>query len=284
MAIVAMAAILLSVVAPSPSGAARTDTDYDDVTSSNRTAQIRMTGSSSGCASLSVDIEIRLKNVTSQGADIDAIRVRNRTTSAITFWSLQGRSGGFNGSGPEIAANSWSAWMSTHPVWNYQLFNKRIQWYSNGVSDAMIFGFYTRQSGSSELNTACPMGNLARIYTGPGLKSGTITHQVERLYRAYFGRGSDQGGRNFWVERIFDGESMPSVSEHFARSGEFRRMYGSLSNTAFVNLVYRNVLGRNADAGGRNYWVGRLNRGLSRGGMMAHFSESYEFKQRTRLY
>jgi hypothetical protein len=100
---------------------------------------------------------------------------------------------------------------------------------------------------------------------------------MTRLYSAYFARLPDFGGYTFWTGRLRGGSSLKKVSDTFAASSEFQNKYGSLSNTAFVNLVYQNVLGRAPDAGGRNYWVGKLNaRSISRGSVMLNFSESSE--------
>ena len=53
--------------------------------------------------------------------------------------------------------------------------------------------------------------------------------------------------------------------------------YGALSNRAFVELVYNNVLGRQGDGGGVAHWEGQLNGGRDRGSVMVGFSESAEF-------
>ncbi len=77
------------------------------------------------------------------------------------------------------------------------------------------------------------------------------------------------------------GTTLSSVSDNFASSGEFQTMYGSLSNRDFVRRVYLNVMGREPDAAGYDYWVGLLNRGTRRGEVMVGFSESAEFRVRT---
>ncbi|MCB1030398.1 MAG: DUF4214 domain-containing protein, partial [Acidimicrobiales bacterium] len=52
---------------------------------------------------------------------------------------------------------------------------------------------------------------------------------------------------------------------------------GSLNNGQFVDLVYRNVLDRDPEASGRQYWVTRLDNGSkNRGEVMINFSESTE--------
>lgn len=102
-----------------------------------------------------------------------------------------------------------------------------------------------------------------------------------RLYTAYFRRVPDYGGLMYWYGQMFpdngsSGLVLNHVSDSFAQSPEFISTYGSLSNLAFVELVYQNVLGRAAEPGGRDYWLGRVNAGLIRGEMMIGFSESTE--------
>ena len=69
------------------------------------------------------------------------------------------------------------------------------------------------------------------------------------------------------------------ISEHFAGSAEFRALYGNLDDRQFVELVYRNVLGREADLAGRSHWLAQLAAGRPRGQIMLGFSDSEEFVQ-----
>ncbi len=107
-------------------------------------------------------------------------------------------------------------------------------------------------------------------------------HAVTRLYRAYFLRNPDHSGLTYWLNRRGEGRTLESISQSFAVSSEFVRAYGSLSNAAFVDRVYQNVLGRPADAGGTTYWKGRLDAGVSRGQVMANFSQSSEYIRQTK--
>jgi uncharacterized protein with LGFP repeats len=106
-------------------------------------------------------------------------------------------------------------------------------------------------------------------------------HAVTRLYRAYFLRNPDHSGLTYWLNRRGEGQTLASISQSFATSSEFKNRYGSLSNAAFVDRVYRNVLGRPADQGGTTYWKSRLDRGTSRGQVMANFSQSTEYRSKT---
>jgi hypothetical protein len=101
---------------------------------------------------------------------------------------------------------------------------------------------------------------------------------VARLYLAYFLRAPDYQGLQFWSGQKREGSALESISRFFAGSAEFEQRYGGLSNAAFVDLVYANVLGRVADAGGRAFWIAQLDGGLSRGALMLQFSESSEFR------
>ncbi|MCU1353441.1 MAG: hypothetical protein JWM05_2650 [Acidimicrobiales bacterium] len=100
---------------------------------------------------------------------------------------------------------------------------------------------------------------------------------VLRLYWAFFKRAPDQGGFQFWVDKVKSGSSLDVVAQAFAQSPEFKTKYGPLDDTAFVKLVYVNVLNRAADANGTAHWVDQLqHHGLKRGSMMIGFSESAE--------
>jgi len=104
---------------------------------------------------------------------------------------------------------------------------------------------------------------------------------VIRLYTAYFGRIPDGGGFKYWYNKYKAGKSLYSISDFFAKSTEFKKQYGSLSDADFVTLVYVNVLARNEDFGGQNFWRGQLESGISRGQVMAKFSESDEYNRIT---
>jgi hypothetical protein len=100
--------------------------------------------------------------------------------------------------------------------------------------------------------------------------------KVARLYAAFFDRAAETGGLEYWSARLAAGANISVVAESFARSPEFVATFGSGTHAAFVDLVYRNVLGRAPGAGDVDYWVGRIQAGKTRGWVMAAFSESAE--------
>ncbi len=117
--------------------------------------------------------------------------------------------------------------------------------------------------------------------TATGALQSSSEGQVYRLYLAYFLREPDAQGFGFWVDQVAAGADLRAASQAFAQSPEFVDTYGDLADERFVDLVYRNVLGREPDASGRASWIAALAAGLPRGELMVGFSESPEFVLQT---
>ncbi|MGV7211254.1 DUF4214 domain-containing protein [Oxalobacteraceae bacterium A2-2] len=101
--------------------------------------------------------------------------------------------------------------------------------------------------------------------------------QAYRLYQAAFDRAPDQAGVGYWIAQLDHGTSLHDVADTFVRSAEFITKYGAdTSNAAFVDLLYHNVLHRDADAGGAAFWLQVLQDGASRADVLSSFSESPE--------
>jgi len=145
-----------------------------------------------------------------------------------------------------------------------------------------------RNPTSSELSTAVadieagrrsPASLIAGLVSSSEADSKVST--VIRLYRAYFLRNPDHAGLEYWIKHRLSGWSLKQISDQFVGTPEFVHRYGSLSTAGYVDLVYRNVLGRAADSPGRSYWVGQIGSGTSRGQVMAKFSDSSEYRRTT---
>ena len=117
-----------------------------------------------------------------------------------------------------------------------------------------------------------------------GLLTSTeyANRQIEpaiRLYYAALARCPDYVGLQNWSNAISGGVlTLTGAADQFALSAEFTLKYGSLDNTGYVQQLYRNVLGREADPAGLADWVGQLNAGATRGAILVGFSESLEFQ------
>jgi hypothetical protein len=103
---------------------------------------------------------------------------------------------------------------------------------------------------------------------------------VARLYRATFLRIPDRSGLDYWIGKKRKGAKLNTIADGFARSSEFIRRYGKLSDRGYVERLYANVLGRPGDPGGVTYWTEKLTtKTRTRGQVLAGMSESNEYKR-----
>jgi len=103
--------------------------------------------------------------------------------------------------------------------------------------------------------------------------------QTYRLYKAAFNRTPDDAGLSHNVNLMDGGMSILDMASAFIGSQEFQNTYGSnVDNTAFLTLLYQNVLNRGPDDAGLAGWLSQLNSGTSREQVLFGFSESGENK------
>jgi len=100
---------------------------------------------------------------------------------------------------------------------------------------------------------------------------------VDTLYRTFFDREADAGGRATWLEALANGNSRGHVLAGFVNSVEFDNLcgrFGIIRGTMesnekaigpgvrqFVNRCYIKVLGREGEPAGVSDWTGRIARG-----------------------
>ena len=83
------------------------------------------------------------------------------------------------------------------------------------------------------------------------------------LYIAYFDRAPDAIGLSFWANALSAGTTLQEIAALFMQQDETAAIYSEdLSNGELVDMVYQNVLGREADAEGRTFWIDMLDAGL----------------------
>ena len=109
----------------------------------------------------------------------------------------------------------------------------------------------------------------------------TDSGKMFRLYNASFKRLPDPDGLRYWIGNFSSGkDDERAVASSFLASAEFKQRYGeNVSNESYVETLYINVLGRDYDQAGYNYWLGNLNNGVeTRYELLLGFSESAENK------
>lgn len=101
--------------------------------------------------------------------------------------------------------------------------------------------------------------------------------QAWRMYRAAFDRTPDNPGLGYWIKALDGHVTLRDLADSFIKSTEFAQLYGdNPSNAAFVARLYNNVLHREGEQAGVDYWVGVLDRGEARANVLANFSEGAE--------
>lgn len=98
---------------------------------------------------------------------------------------------------------------------------------------------------------------------------------VYRLYDAVFDRPAD-AGLDFWVDEMSEGATEETVAQAFLDSPEYADVYGGASDEALIDLLYENVLGREADETGKDYWLEQLEGSLEQDDLLLIFTESAE--------
>lgn len=117
------------------------------------------------------------------------------------------------------------------------------------------------------------------------LALGVNTDQafLYRLYDAAFDRVPDEGGFNYWSNRMMQGDiGRYDLAAHFIKVDEYTSRYGdNQAPDRFVDALYHNIFGRDPDQGGRDYWTGRLHDGTSQREVFNSFVDSDEHKALT---
>lgn len=145
---------------------------------------------------------------------------------------------------------------------------------SGASRSTVVLGF----SESLEFKKSTIMSASA-FETVPG--AGDAADEVFRLYQATLDRAPDFAGLQGWTDALAAGTPLVNITNGFVASKEFQKTYGSLNDTAFVNLLYQNVLNRDADPTGLSGWIDQLNGGTSRAQVVNGFSQSQEFIRTT---
>jgi hypothetical protein len=178
-----------------------------------------------------------------------------------------------------------------------------VKTYSGEFSD---YKFYNKSNGVYQIKTDSGFDDITGLplltFTGESTTSSfrdvsaivdikgtfdqvtglnTDSGKMFRLYNASFKRLPDPDGLKYWIGKYSSGENDDrTVASSFLVSDEFKQRYGqNISDTTYVNNLYKNVLGRLPDSSGLNYWLGQLNSGAeTRYEVLLGFAESTENK------
>jgi len=91
------------------------------------------------------------------------------------------------------------------------------------------------------------------------------------LYETLFDRTADAEGLAYWMKSSDAGSSNAGIANLFVSIGG--TAFSSLNDSQFVDLLYQNTFNRSADQAGKDYWLGQLASGHSRGELAAAFAD-----------
>ncbi|QGZ39003.1 uncharacterized protein DUF4214 [Pseudoduganella flava] len=103
---------------------------------------------------------------------------------------------------------------------------------------------------------------------------------IALLYHGAFDRAADLTGLNFYLER---GASMAAIAQGFVNSAEWKASaLNAATDSAYVQALYQQVLGRAGEAAGVAFWLGKLagtdGPALSRADVLLAFATSAEHR------
>ncbi len=135
----------------------------------------------------------------------------------------------------------------------------------SGATDVVFDGAVQDSSGN--------FAGLLLVLNGPD-------SEVARFYEAALGRIPDLAGMEYYINQVAGGLSVNTIANDFFASPEFTARFGamaSLSDGAYIDLLYQNVLGRTPAAGELSFYQSALSGGESRLTLFLDFSSSQEF-------
>ena len=100
---------------------------------------------------------------------------------------------------------------------------------------------------------------------------------VTLLYNNVLGRDPDAGGLADWVGRLESGQSRGSILVGFSESVEYRAAY---EHEVVVTMAYVGMVRRAPEPGGFEFWVDKMDTGMTRISMMGGFFRSIEYANR----
>ncbi len=102
---------------------------------------------------------------------------------------------------------------------------------------------------------------------------------IDGIYESALGRGADDAGLSFWIGEISAGVRIEVIGAQFYGSPEYFDRVGG-TNEAFVRSLYRELLDRDADDAGLEFWGGQLERGeVTTGDVASGFYMSVESRR-----
>ncbi|ERK32172.1 DUF4214 domain-containing protein [Clostridium intestinale] len=115
-----------------------------------------------------------------------------------------------------------------------------------------------------------PLSQKVKAYTGS-------REYISNIYKIFLQRDGTNADISYWEKEVNSKKiSIAELTNFFLTGDEFKSK--NISNEDYVKMLYKVLLGRDADSSGLNTWVKKLNDGYSRKYLLSSFFETAEFK------
>ena len=132
-------------------------------------------------------------------------------------------------------------------------------------------------TGSDNASMASPSTKALQPREKTTVTASTYANVVQQLYISYFGRPADPNGLTNFEQQLLalgaptkiqdltaaysSNAGIKALIDTFGTSAESNTLYGSGDTTSFVKAIFQNVLGRQPQQAGLDFWVNAVNGG-----------------------
>ncbi len=269
--------------------------DFEVTALSNGQALLTYSTRAPGAEMPSADVAVRVLDFSGTGTTADDTLVATSTGGLLSGLSgddtLIGSNGADffdGGSGSDLIDGN-----DGHDTVVYQLSRSDV------VTDLQDWDPLLLDGRPEPVTVTGPDGSVDTLYDIERIefRDGDLLFDLEssnlgftyRIYSAVFGRTPDEAGLRFWTDVMDQIDADASwqdkqlfLARQFLAADEYLDLYGAgSSNEQFVSDLYHNILGRQPDQTGNDFWIGELEAGFSRERVLVSFAESGESQERT---
>lgn len=144
-------------------------------------------------------------------------------------------------------------------------------WGDNGYGTIAYKQFDETHSGMYDSGGNFIWPDLMGLYVIDGFGGKNFKYTDERVtmakeYASLLGRPAEIAGLDWWADSVHSGATTKiALADLLINSAEGSLVYGKETNVQFVESMYENILGRQADSGGLAWWTTQLDTGITRG-------------------
>jgi hypothetical protein len=102
-----------------------------------------------------------------------------------------------------------------------------------------------------------------------------IQNQITQNYQDLLGHAPDQSGLDYWTKQAQSGLGLNDIKNTIGSSNEYFKLHPE-DIAGHIQSSYKNILGREADQGGMDYWANQIKNGMSLGDVQTNMKASQE--------